>query len=248
MTDMTGKTVLITGASKGIGAAAARVFAQAGAKLVLMARSADALASLAQETDGIAVAGDVSNWESVQGAVARAVEETGRLDVLINNAGLIEPIGMMDTIDPHDFAHVIDVNLKGVYYGVRAALPVMKAQGGGYILTVSSGAAHNALEGWAHYCTSKAGVAMLTRCIHREMSGAGIRAMDLSPGTVATDMQIAIKASGINAVAQLDPSAHIPVDWPAKALLWMCGPDAEEFTGTEISLRDEGIRKRVGLI
>lgn len=248
MTDMTGKTVLITGASKGIGAEAARVFAGAGAKVVLMARSADALESLATETGGIAIAGDVSDWDSVNGAVTRAMEDTGRLDVLINNAGLIEPIGMMDTIDPHAFAHVIDVNLKGVYFGVRAALPLMKQQGGGHILTVSSGAAHNALEGWAHYCTSKAGVSMLTRCIHKEMSGAGIHAMDLSPGTVATDMQIAIKASGINAVAQLDPSVHIPADWPARALLWMCSEEAKEFTGTEISLRDETIRARVGLV
>jgi NAD(P)-dependent dehydrogenase (short-subunit alcohol dehydrogenase family) len=89
---------------------------------------------------------------------------------------------------------------------------------------------------------------MLTRCADLEASGAGVRVMGLSPGTVATDMQREIKASGVNAVSQLDWSDHIPADWPARALLWMCGPDAAEFAGQELSLRDETIRRRVGLI
>jgi hypothetical protein len=72
--------------------------------------------------------------------------------------------------------------------------------------------------------------------------------MGLSPGTVATEMQVEIKASGLNPVSQLDFSVHIPADWPARALVWMCSEDAAEFTGTEISLRDEAIRRRVGLI
>ena len=72
--------------------------------------------------------------------------------------------------------------------------------------------------------------------------------MGLSPGTVATDMQVRIKASGVNPVSQLDPAVHIPADWPARALLWMCSPDADGWLGQEISLRDQGIRARVGLI
>ena len=88
---------------------------------------------------------------------------------------------------------------------------------------------------------------MLTRCIHKEHGDADIRVMGLSPGTVATEMQVKIKASGINPVSELDPSVHIPADWPAKALLWMCGADADSYLGEEISLRDEGIRKRVGV-
>ena len=142
---------------------------------------------------------------------------------------------------------MIDINLKGVYYGMRAAMPVMEAQGGGTILTVSSGAAHNALEGWSHYCTSKAGAAMLTMCAHKEVAPHGLRAMGLSPGTVATQMQHEIKASGVNPVSQLDWSEHIPADWPARALLWMCGGQADAYLGEEISLRDAGIRKKVGL-
>ena len=130
---------------------------------------------------------------------------------------------------------------------MRAAIPLMKRQGGGTVITVSSGAAHNPLEGWSAYCAGKAGAAMLTRAAHLEEAPNGLRIMGLSPGTVATDMQVRIKASGINPVSQLEPSVHIPADWPAKALLWMCGPDADEFLGQEISLRDEAIRRRVGV-
>jgi NAD(P)-dependent dehydrogenase (short-subunit alcohol dehydrogenase family) len=142
---------------------------------------------------------------------------------------------------------VIDINLKGVFYGMRAALPVMLKAGHGTILTVSSGAAHGPVEAWSHYCASKAGAAMLTACAHKENGDAGIRAMGLSPGTVATQMQREIKASGINPVSQLDWSDHIPADWPARALLWMCSTEADPWVGQEISLRDPEIRSAVGL-
>ena len=88
---------------------------------------------------------------------------------------------------------------------------------------------------------------MLTECLHLEEGHHGIRAMGLSPGTVATDMQRVIKASGINPVSQLDWDDHIPADWPARALLWMCSEDADAFLGTEISLRQDEIRERIGL-
>lgn len=245
----TGKTVLITGASRGIGAAAARVFAQAGANVVLTARSAEALAGLAAEIGpkALAMPCDVSRYADVAQAVEAAQSTFGTLDVLIGNAGVIEPISHLDAADPEAWGHVIDINLKGVFHGMRAAMPVMTAQGGGTIITISSGAAHNALEGWSHYCASKAGAAMLTMCADKEGRAAGLRVMGLSPGTVATQMQTEIKASGINPVSQLDWSDHIPADWPAKALLWMCSADADPFIGQEISLRDESIRKRVGL-
>ena len=84
--------------------------------------------------------------------------------------------------------------------------------------------------------------------IHKEAGEAGVRAIGLSPGTVATQMQKEIKASGINPVSQLDWSDHIPADWPARTLLWMCGTEADEFIGEEISLREDAIRARVGLI
>lgn len=248
--DLKGKCVFITGASRGIGAAAARSFARRGANVVMTARSEDAIAELAGEigSQALAVPCDVSRFWEVEAAIRAALDTFGRLDVLIGNAGALEPIARIAEADPEAWDHVIDVNLKGVFYGFRAALPAMLAQGEGTVITISSGAAQNAYEGWSHYCASKAGAAMLTRSLDLEYRDQGIRAMALSPGTVATDMQRAIKASGINPVSQRDWSEHVPPEWPAEALVWMCGPDADEFRGTDISLRNDDIRRRVGLV
>lgn len=247
--DLTGKTVLITGASRGIGAAAAREFADCGANVALVARSEEAVAELAGELGpkAVAIPCDVSRYWEMSAAVQAAVTTFGTLDVLVNNAGVIEPISHLASSDPEGWAHAVDVNLNGVYHGMRAALPVMIAQKAGTILTISSGAAHNPVEAWSHYCASKAGVAMLTRCVNQENAGDGIRALGLSPGTVATRMQKEIKQSGVNPVSKLDWSDHIPPDWVAKALVWMCSTDADGYLGQEISLRDEDIRARLGL-
>ncbi len=243
------KTVLITGASRGIGEATAREFVAQGARVALLARSAESLSDLAGQLGdaALAIPCDVSRYWEVEAAVAATVKEFGRLDVLVNNAGAIEPIGPIGQLDPAGWEKVIDINLKGVFHGMRAALPVMLEQGGGSILTVSSGAAHSAVEGWSAYCASKAGAAMLTRSLDLEYRGLGIRAMGLSPGTVATQMQREIKASGISAVSRLDWSAHIPPEWPAKALVWLSSDEASDLIGQEVSLRDENIRNRIGL-
>lgn len=249
MSHVTGKSVLITGASTGIGEAAARAFAAEGAHVALLARNGDACARIAGEIGGgaLAIPGDVSDPTVLPAAVAKVGARFGKFDILINNAGVITPIDPLETVDPAAWGALIDINLKGVFYGMRAALPVMKAQGGGTIITISSGAAHNPLEGWSAYCTSKAGAAMLTRCAHHEAGSSGLRIMGLSPGTVATDMQGVIRDSGVNPVSQLDWSVHIPADWPARALVWMCGPEADPHLGEELSLRDEELRRKIGL-
>lgn len=247
---MQGKVVAITGASRGIGAAAGRIFAQAGAKVALLARSRAEIDALAAEIgpDALAVVCDVSDWGSVQAAVAAIMARFGRLDVWIGNAGMIEPIARLADADPAQWAQAVQVNLTGVFHGMRAVLPVMKAQGGGTVITISSGAAHNPLEGWSAYCSAKAGAAMLTRAAHLEEGGNGLRIMGLSPGTVATEMQVKIKASGVNPVSQLDFAVHIPAEWPARCLLWMCGAGGDDWLGKEVSLRDEGVRRAAGLI
>lgn len=248
--DIKGKTVVITGASRGIGADAARVFAQAGANLALLARSADSLAALSEEIGGntLAFACDVSDPAAVAAALQKAHADFGSLDILINNAGVIDPIARIEDADPAAWGQLMDINIKGVFNGIHAALPLMKAGKGGTIINIGSGAAYNALEGWSAYCTSKAGVLMLTRALHLEEASNGIRVLSLSPGTVATEMQRKIKSSGINPVSQIDWKDHVPAEWPAKTLLWMCTADADEFLGDEVSLRLDLIRQRVGLI
>jgi len=246
---MQGKVVIITGASRGIGASAVRAFAGAGAFVAALARdgaAVDALvAELGENATGLRC--DVAEAGALQAAVDAVVAKWGRVDVLVNNAGVIDPIARIEHAAPDDWARAVQINLSGVFNGMHAVLPVMKAQGAGTIITVSSGAAHNPLEGWSAYCASKAGAAMLTRVAHLE-EGPALRIMGLSPGTVATDMQARIRESGVNPVSQLDWAAHIPADWPARALLWMCSRDADAWRGQEISLRDEAIRRRVGLI
>ena len=243
------KTILVTGASRGIGAEAARTFVAEGARVGLIARSFGAVAELAAELgdNALALACDVSDYAQVERATDQCRDTFGPIDGLVNNAGVIEPIAHLADADPRAWGQVIDINLKGVFHGMRAVLPAMTERGRGTILTIGSGAAHGPVEGWSHYCASKAAALMLTRMVHKEVGDKGIRAISLSPGTVATQMQRDIKASGINPVSQLDWSAHIPPDWVARALVWMFGPDADPWLGDEISLRDPDIRQKVGL-
>ncbi len=247
---MDGKVVMITGASRGIGAATAQTFADAGARVALLARDAEAIAGLAGEIGAAAIAipCDVSRYWEVEAAVAATTATFGRVDLLIGNAGVVDPIAHLSDADPDAWGKAIDINLKGVFHGMRAVLPGMIARGAGTILTVSSGAATSPIEAWSAYCASKAGALMLTRMGDKENREKGVRVLGLSPGTVATDMQRTIKASGINPVSQLDWADHIPPDWPARALLWMCSPDADDFLGADVSLRDPVVRARVGLV
>lgn len=249
MIDLSNTTALVTGASRGIGAAAARRLAEAGANVVLCARSGGDVERIAGEIGGRAeaVTCDVADYVSVEAAVARAVARFGRLDVLVNNAGLIDPIARLADADPAAWGRVVDVNLKGVFHAIRAALPVMRAQGAGIIINISSGAATGALEGWSHYCATKAAVLSLTRCVHLEEAGHGIRCVGLSPGTVRTDMQVSIKASGINPISRLDPGAHIPPEWVGEAVAWLCTDAAREHDGGDFSLKTPQGRRAVGL-
>ena len=162
--DLSGKTALITGASRGIGEAASRILAGYGANVVLVARSTRDTARIAAEIGdrAMAVTCDVAQYGDIENAVKLAVESFGGLDILVNNAGVIDPIARIEESDPEAWDQVVDINFKGVYHGMRAAIPAMKKRGGGVIINISSGAATGALEGWSHYCATKAAVLSLT--------------------------------------------------------------------------------------
>ena len=254
MTKLSG-TALVTGASKGIGAAAVRRLVRAGMDVIMLARSESVMRHLCGDVDPngthtVVIAGDVARYADVERAVA-AAEERGGIDLLVNNAGLIDPVARIAESDPDAWGTVVDVNLKGVYHGLRAALPHMAGRGRGTIINISSGAATGALEGWSHYCATKAAVLSLTRCTHKEYAEHGIRVIGLSPGTVATDMQVAIRESGVNPVSQLDWDAHIPPEWVGEAIAWLASDAAHGHQavtwGEDFSLKTPAGRAAVGL-
>lgn len=253
MQELQGQCAIITGASRGIGAATAREMAANGMQVVLAARSLQDSQTVADEItaaggQAIAVACDVTQYAQVNAVVEKALAQFGKVDVLVNNAGTIDPIARIAESDPDAWSTVVDVNLKGVYFGIRAVLPVMVKQKSGVIINVSSGAATNPIEAWSHYCATKAGVLALTQCVHKEYAGEGIRCIGMSPGTVATDMQVVIKDSGIGAISQMAFSDHIPPQWPGKTITYLCTSDAAEFSGTDFSIKTDEGRRRVGLI
>ncbi|MEL7299212.1 MAG: SDR family oxidoreductase [Pseudomonadota bacterium] len=250
MSHLSGKSVIITGASRGIGAAAARHLAKEGALVTLAARSADALGQIAEdirEEGGTALAHpcNIADPDDVKTLIETASAAHGGLDLLVNNAGLIDPIARLEDSDPDAWSMIVDVNLKGVYYGMRFAIPAMA--GSGTIINISSGAATGALEGWSHYCATKAAVLSLTKCGHKEHGDSGITVVGLSPGTVATEMQVQIKASGINPVSQLDPEDHIPPEWVAQAIAYLAGPDGAAHAGGDFSMKTAEGRAALGL-
>jgi NAD(P)-dependent dehydrogenase (short-subunit alcohol dehydrogenase family) len=249
---LSGKAAIITGAGRGIGAATAEAMVAEGAAVLLLARRSADITELAARLrrDGARVEAmtcDVARWPQVQAAATFARESFGRIDILVNNAAVIDPIGPLAGAEPDAWGAAIDIGVKGVFHGMRATLPEMRARGAGVIVNLGSGAAHNPLEGWSAYCATKAAVHMLTRCVHLENRGRGVRAMTLSPGTVATDMQRKIRASGINPVSQIDFASHAPATAPARAIVWLCTDAAADLAGEEVSLRDPAIRTRVGL-
>jgi NADP-dependent 3-hydroxy acid dehydrogenase YdfG len=184
------KVVVVTGASSGLGAATARRLAEHGAKLVLGARRLDRLQALAEELSlgsDAAVQTDVTHYEQVKHLVDRAVQTYGRIDVLINNAGLM-PHSPLERGKVEDWDRTIDVQLKGTLYGIAAALPHMKAQRSGHIINVSSIAGHKVRPGSAVYAATKTAVRVISEGLRQEVKPYNIRTTVISPGALATEL------------------------------------------------------------
>ncbi|SEN88601.1 NADP-dependent 3-hydroxy acid dehydrogenase YdfG [Loktanella fryxellensis] len=193
MTDnITGKVVVITGASSGMGEAAARHLAALGASVVLGARRGDRLQELADDIaqaggKATAVATDVTDQAQIKALVDTAVATYGRIDVLINNAGIM-PLSPLERLRVDEWDRMIDVNLKGVLYGIAAALPHMTAQKSGHIINLASVAGHTLFEGSAVYSATKFGVRAISEGLRQELKAYNIRSTVVSPGAVKTEL------------------------------------------------------------
>jgi NADP-dependent 3-hydroxy acid dehydrogenase YdfG len=208
------KVVVITGASSGLGEAAARRLARDGAKLVLGARRLDRLQALAEELalgKDVAVQTDVTQCEQVKRLVEHAVQTHGRIDVIINNAGLM-PHSPLDRGKVADWDRMIDVNLKGVLYGIAAALPHMKAQNSGHIINVSSVAGHKVRPGSAVYAATKSAVRVISEGLRQEVKPYNIRTTIISPGAVATELPDSITEPDIAAAVHKLYEIALPAD------------------------------------
>jgi len=252
MSELAGRAFLVSGASRGIGMATARALSAAGAAVALTARSLEPCereAAAIRKAGGRAVAlrCDVSDYKTVDVVIDRIVRSLGRLDGVINNAGVVDPITHITEADPEAWARNVHINLVGPFNVVRAAVDPLRDSGAGIIVNVSSGAAHRPLEGWSAYCAAKAGLAMLTRSLALELGGTGIRVIGFRPGVVDTDMQVRIRASGMNEVARLPRDSLLPPEEPARAIVWLCSTAALDLDGREVDIRDPEFRRRVGL-
>ena len=192
MNSIESKVIVITGASSGMGEAAARHLASLGAKVVLGARRADRLNKLVREIeaaggDALAIATDVTDRAQVANLIDSAVRTYGRIDVLINNAGIM-PLSALESLKVDEWDRMIDVNVKGVLYGIAAALPYMKAQKSGHVITTASVAGHVVGPTFAVYSGTKFAVRAICEGFRQEVKEFNIRTTVLSPGAVKTEL------------------------------------------------------------
>ncbi len=236
-----GKVVVITGASSGNGEATARYLSSRGATVVLGARRAVRLQSLADELTrkggkALAIQTDVTEVNQVKRLVDEAVKTFGRIDVMINNAGLM-PHSPLERLKIDDWDRTIDVNLKGVLYGIAAALPYMKQQKSGHFINVSSVAGHKVRPGSAVYAATKTAVLVISEGLRQEVKPYNIRTTVISPGAVATELPKSITEPDVaENIGNFYEAYAIPADSFARAVAFAIS-QPEEMDVNEILFR-----------
>jgi NADP-dependent 3-hydroxy acid dehydrogenase YdfG len=236
-----GKVVVITGASSGLGEATALHLSSQGANLVLGARRADRINALADKLAGnngkaIALETDVTDRDQVKRLVDAAVQTYGRIDVMINNAGLM-PQSLLESLMVDDWDRMIDVNIKGVLYGIAAALPYMKDRKSGHIINVSSVAGHKVGPGGAVYSATKHAVLALSEGLRQEVKPYNIRTTVISPGAVATELPNTVTDPAVaERINQLYKEVAIPADSFARVVAFALS-QPEEVDVNEILFR-----------
>ncbi len=236
-----GKVVVISGASSGLGEATARFLSAQGASVVLGARRVDRIKSLADELTrrggkALAVATDVTDSDQVKALVDSAVQKCGRIDVMLNNAGLM-PHSPLERLKIDDWNRTIDVNIKGVLYGIAAALPYMKQQKSGHIINVSSVAGHKVTPAGAVYAATKHAVRALSEGLRQEVKPYNIRTTVISPGAVATELPNSITERDVSEnIHKFYEAFAIPADSFARAVAFAMS-QPEEVDVNEILFR-----------
>ena len=234
--------VIVTGASRGLGAAVARWLAKAGAGITLVARSDGDLNRVAEDIvrqggEPLVFGADVSDYDACRRAVARTLDRFGRIDSLVNNAGIVQPIAAIASSDPASWRYNIDVNLIGPFNLIQAAVSYLRKQNG-RIVNVSSGAANLALENVSAYCTAKAALNHFTRVLAAEESA--LTALTVRPGVVDTAMQSYIRREGPKAMPaeqvayyqQLKDHEQLePPEIPARSIAWLALHAPRQFSG-----------------
>ncbi len=261
MGDLTDQVAVVTGGGRGLGRATALLLAEQGAHVVIMARSSREITAVAEEItargrQSLPLTVDISSWPSVSSAVDRVIATFGRVDILINNAGIIDPIAPVHRVDPERWSYNIDVNLKGAFYLVRSIVPHMLATGQGVIVNVGSGAAHRVITAWSAYCAAKAGLYHFTNVLATELMGTGIRVNSVRPGVVDTRMQEHIRAASeadfgaenLDHFRRLkDEGRLLPPEYPARLIVWLCTDAAADVHGQEVDIYEAYWRERAGL-
>lgn len=238
--DLTGKTVLITGAGSGIGAAASLLVAQTGAQVIAAIKPGTGkdLGAASNGAGQITVVEcDVSSDQEVNNLFEVTYANFDRLDVLINNAGRIAPIGRIEDANPEEWAACLALNAGGAFRCTKRFLPMLLAARG-LVINLSSGAAYRPLEGWSAYCASKAALVMLSRSIAHEYSEQGLRVFSLGVAPTDTEMQALIRGSGINPVSRIPREQLMKPERVAAVLAWLCGPDSRVIQEIEIDIRN----------
>ncbi len=246
-----GQVAWVTGAGRGIGRAVALALAEQGAAVALVARTRHEVEQVAGEIrsrGGTAIASllDVSDWNMVNWTAQQIEAALGPIDILINNAGVLEPLGKLWETDPVQAGRLFDINLSGAYYCLRAALPGMVERGRGVAVNISSSAAARIAPGWSVYAASKAGLDQLTRSVAVDLKDSAIRVYSMYPGLVDTKMLETLYSATPD---QLPPDRRqffverkeagkvLPPEVPARAVLWLCSPYCDLASGTVLDLR-----------
>ncbi|HEY4866123.1 MAG TPA: glucose 1-dehydrogenase [Candidatus Dormibacteraeota bacterium] len=237
-----GKVTIVTGASRGIGAAAARAFAAEGASVVLAARSAESLQSIAEEIDArggqaLAVPVDVSEPASVESLVRQTLDAFGRLDGAFNNAADGPPPTPLADLPVEGFDHALAVNLRGTFLCLKYEIPAMLATGGGSIVNMSSTAGLRGVLGLAGYVSSKHGILGLTKVAALDYGKQGIRVNAVTPGPILTDRLAALDESQRERISAFVPVGRLgQPEEVAATVAWLLSDRSTFVTGAAISV------------